>query len=92
MCRGDLPANWEAALPRYTAKDAAQATRKYSQTCINNLAKVMPELVGGSADLNPSCFTYLDCSTDFLKGKHAGRNLRTTPPRSVCVCANVTSM
>ena len=77
LSRGELPNNWEAALPRYTAKDAAQATRKYSQGCINALAKIAPELVGGSADLNPSCFTYLDCSTDFQKGKFAGRNLRT---------------
>jgi len=33
-------------------------------------------LVGGSADLNPSCLTYLKCSTDFQKGAEAGRNFR----------------
>jgi len=36
----------------------------------------MPELVGGSADLNPSCFTYIKEDKDFQKGHYNGRNIR----------------
>jgi len=32
--------------------------------------------MGGSADLNPSTFTYLDISKDFQKGHYAERNIR----------------
>ena len=34
---------------------------------LNNLAKVLPEIVGGSADLTGSNYTNLDCSFDFQK-------------------------
>jgi len=73
---GKLPENWRSVLPTYKPEDAAKATRQFSETVINNLAKVIPELVGGSADLNPSTLTYLKVSTDFQKGSHGGRNIR----------------
>ncbi len=69
-----LPAGWEDALPKFSPKDAAAATRKSSQSVILALGKVLPELVGGSADLNPSCFTYLDYSKDFQKHSPEGRS------------------
>jgi transketolase len=50
---GELPAGWEDALPDFTGADA-QATRQSSGACIAALAAVIPELVGGSADLAPS--------------------------------------
>ena len=35
------------------------ATRKASEAVMQSLAKKLPELMGGSADLNPSTFTWL---------------------------------
>merc|ERR1712038_1292974 len=52
------------------------ATRLHSQDCLNALANVMPELVGGSADLAPSNMTLMKCTGDFLKGSYEGRNFR----------------
>lgn len=40
---------------------------KFSQKVLNSLAKVIPEIVGGSADLTGSNYTNLDCSFDFQK-------------------------
>jgi len=73
---GKLPDNWKSALPTYKPEDPAKGTRNFSQTVINNLAKVVPELVGGSADLNPSTLSYLNNSKDFQKNSHEGRNIR----------------
>jgi len=73
---GKLPADWKKVLPTYTEKDPAKGTRQFSQTVINNLAKVIPELVGGSADLNPSTLSYIDISKDFQKASPEGRNIR----------------
>jgi len=73
---GKLPEGWEALLPRYKAGSAAEATRRSSGKALNALAKTLPELMGGSADLNPSCFTYLDGYPDFQKKTPEGRNLR----------------
>ena len=50
---GELPAGWQDALPDFTG-GAAQATRVSSGACITALAAVIPELIGGSADLAPS--------------------------------------
>jgi transketolase len=73
---GELPEGWQNGLPKFTPKDPAQATRKFSQTVIQALAKSIPELIGGSADLNPSTFTYMSNSKDFQKGAFENRNIR----------------
>jgi len=73
---GKLPENWKSALPTYKPEDPAKGTRNFSQTVINNLAKVVPELVGGSADLNPSTLSYMNNSKDFQKNSPEGRNIR----------------
>jgi transketolase len=71
-----LPEGWEAALPTYSPEDKAIATRKTSETTINALAKVLPELVGGSADLTHSNNTLMKVSGDFQKGQYENRNIR----------------
>jgi transketolase len=53
---GVLPDGWEDALPDFTGA-SAQATRQSSGACIQALAAVIPEFVGGSADLAPSTTT-----------------------------------
>eukprot|EP00343_Euplotes_focardii_P009568 CAMPEP_0205823838 /NCGR_PEP_ID=MMETSP0206-20130828/18066_1 /ASSEMBLY_ACC=CAM_ASM_000279 /TAXON_ID=36767 /ORGANISM="Euplotes focardii, Strain TN1" /LENGTH=645 /DNA_ID=CAMNT_0053121349 /DNA_START=106 /DNA_END=2043 /DNA_ORIENTATION=+ len=72
---GKLPAGWKNGLPKYTPKDKAVATRKLSGAVLNAVAKVLPELVGGSADLTPSNKTALKCTHDFVE-KRDGRYLR----------------
>jgi transketolase len=58
---GELPAGWPAAaaalLAQTDAKAETLATRKASQNAITALAAVLPEMVGGSADLAGSVFT-----------------------------------
>ncbi|NEO12514.1 MAG: transketolase [Moorea sp. SIO4G2] len=73
---GQLPEGWEKALPTYTPEDKGVATRKHSQATLNALAPVLPQLIGGSADLAPSNLTLLNISGDFQKGQYENRNLR----------------
>jgi transketolase len=71
-----LPEGWDKVLPTYTPEDKADATRNHSGKCLNSLAGVLPELIGGSADLAGSCMTLIKSSGDFLKGQYENRNLR----------------
>ena len=73
---GTLPQGWEDALPTYTPEDKALATRKHSEATINALAPVIPEMVGGSADLTHSNLTFMKVSGSFQKGAYENRNLR----------------
>ncbi|KAJ9679077.1 hypothetical protein PVL29_021109 [Vitis rotundifolia] len=73
---GELPAGWDKALPTYTPESAADATRNLSQQCLNALAKVLPGLLGGSADLASSNMTLLKMFGDFQKGTPEERNVR----------------
>lgn len=76
LISGKLPEGWEKALPTYTPEDKALATRKHSEIVLNALAKVLPELVGGSADLTHSNYTLLKGFGDFQKGQYQNRNIR----------------
>lgn len=73
---GKLPDAWKSILPTYKPEDPPKGTRQFSQSVIAKISTKIPELVGGSADLNPSTLTYMDCSNDFQKGAHTGRNIR----------------
>ena len=76
MTSGKLPEGWEKALPTYTPESKKDATRNQSGATLNALAGVLPELIGGSADLAPSNKTLLKSSGDFQKGQYENRNLR----------------
>lgn len=76
MIAGKLPTNWADALPTYTPSDKADATRNLSGVTLNAIADVVPEFLGGSADLAPSNKTLLKSSGDFQKGAYENRNLR----------------
>ncbi|WP_185835396.1 transketolase [Vibrio cholerae] len=58
---GELPANWEAATSEIIANLQANpvniASRKASQNALEALGKLLPEFMGGSADLAPSNLT-----------------------------------
>ncbi len=76
MIAGELPEGWDKVLPTYTPEEKGDATRNHSGKVLNSLAGVLPELIGGSADLAPSNKTLLKSSGDFQKGQYQNRNLR----------------
>ncbi len=76
LMSGKLPEGWEKALPTYTPESKKDATRNQSGATLNAIAGVLPELIGGSADLAPSNKTLLKCSGDFQKGHYENRNVR----------------
>ena len=57
-------------------KEKAEATRASSGDMINKLAQLIPNLVGGSADLAPSNKSYINGAGDFSAENRQGRNLR----------------
>lgn len=75
LISGKLPEGWDQVLPTYTAADKALPTRKHSEICLNKLGAVLPELIGGSADLTHSNLTELKGTGDFQKGHFGNRNI-----------------
>lgn len=71
---GTLPDGWDAELPTFAADEKGMATRASSGKIINVLAPILPELIGGSADLAPSNNTKIDGSPAFQKDSRDGRN------------------
>ena len=69
-----LPADLAQALPAFEL-DKPVATRVAGGKVMQKLAKVLPWLVGGSADLSPSTRTNLDEYPSVTAGNYAGRNL-----------------
>jgi transketolase len=73
---GELPENWSAwcrdLLDKTVAKAESIATRKASQNAIEGLAPILPELVGGSADLSGSNLTQWSGSRTI--GRNGGGN------------------
>ncbi|MCC6543605.1 MAG: transketolase [Nitrospirae bacterium] len=87
---GELPQGWDADIPVFPADPKGLATRAASGNVLNSIAKKLPALIGGSADLDPSTRTGLKMMGDFgnpleetgnLQGStgggwsYAGRNL-----------------
>lgn len=69
---GDLPQAWDADLPKWKLTDKPLATRAAAGEAINALARRIPNLVGGSADLNPSTRTALKGLGDFQSPEVSG--------------------
>ncbi|BBH24783.1 transketolase [Paenibacillus baekrokdamisoli] len=72
---GKLPAGWDKDLPVYTTDDKAVSTRVASGNALNGLAKNVPNLVGGSADLESSTMTHLKGLPVYKAGNYDGRNI-----------------
>ncbi|HBL7259748.1 TPA: transketolase [Escherichia coli] len=74
--KGDLPAGWVENMQKYVhdlqSHPAALATCQVSQKCLNHFADMLPELMGGSADLSPSNLTRHQKSVDFTGENPAG--------------------
>ena len=77
MQRRDLPAGWDRDLPSFPADAKGIAGRDASGQVLNVLARNIPWLLGGSADLGPSNRTVLKVAeaADFEPGCPGGRNL-----------------
>jgi transketolase len=77
MLRREVPDGWDKGLPVFPAEGKGVATRDASGQALNVLAKNVPWLLGGSADLGPSCKTRLtfEGAGDFNAENPAGRNL-----------------
>lgn len=71
---GELPANWEAALPAFPEGEAL-ATRASSGKTINAVANVIPQFIGGSADLAGSNKTLITSEKNYYIDSYAGRNI-----------------
>jgi len=74
--RGELPPGWDADLPAFSPADKPIATRAAGGTVINAIAARVPELFGGSADLNTSTETALKGAGDFQAPDTAGTALQ----------------
>jgi transketolase len=72
--KGELPADLETRLPLFKPEDPALATRAASGKVLHALAEVLPQLLGGSADLAPSNNTFLKDRPVFSKKVPGGRN------------------
>jgi transketolase len=73
---GRLPEGWQDRLPLLSPDHKGMATRVASGKALNAIAEDLQELVGGSADLAPSCKTLISSSADLAAGSLGGRNLR----------------
>lgn len=71
---GELPENWEEALPVYE-EGTAQASRVSSKDAIQAIAKAVPNVWGGSADLSGSNNTTIADEKEFQPGSYEGRNI-----------------
>jgi transketolase len=72
-----VPADLEVQLLKALPEKAVPiATRKLSQTILQTASALVPALIGGSADLEPSTFTLINKSTDVEKNQFSGKNLR----------------
>jgi transketolase len=75
MQKRALPDGWDKNLPTFPADAKGMASRESSGKTVNALAKNIPWLIGGSADLAKSNKTNLDGAGEFLPGEYAGRNV-----------------
>ncbi|GAB3936565.1 transketolase [Mucilaginibacter myungsuensis] len=71
---GQLPEGWEAKLPTFEPSDKKIATRAASGKVLNAIADVLPNLIGGAADLSPSTETDLKQYSSFTSENRSGRN------------------
>ncbi|WP_339213496.1 transketolase [Ornithinibacillus sp. FSL M8-0202] len=72
---GELPEGWEKAIPTFEAGVDKLATRDSSGKVLNAIAKVVPNFIGGSADLAGSNKTTINGEEDFTRNDYTGRNI-----------------
>jgi len=75
MQHGKLPAGWDADIPTFPADPKGVAGREASGKVQNAIAKKVPWLIGGSADLGPSNKSLIAGAASFERDSYGGRNL-----------------
>ena len=75
MQAGEMPAGLREKLPVFESSEGSIATRSASGKVINAIAEVIPELIGGSADLAPSNNTMVSGQDSIQGSKMDGRNM-----------------
>ena len=73
---GFLTKGWNSDIPVFSHDDAPIATRAASGKVLNGIAKNLPFLMGGSADLAPSNKTFIEGAEEFQKDSPHGVNIR----------------
>ena len=75
--RGELPDGWDADLPAFPADPKGIASREAGGKVLNAIARHVPLLIGGAADLSPSTKTNLtfDGAGSFEAADPSGRNM-----------------
>ena len=70
-----LPDGWDSEIPVFGVNDKAEATRVSSGKVLNAIAKKVPNLIGGSADLAPSTKTIISGDPAQSSDNALGRNI-----------------
>ena len=71
---GTLPDGWDKDIPTFPADPKGLATRESDSKVLNAVAKNVPWLLGGAADLYPSTKTLISGAGDFERDHYSGRN------------------
>jgi len=74
IAKRELPKGWDKDIPVFPADAKGMATRESNGKVLNAVAKNVPWLIGGSADLAPSTKTLLKDAGSFERGEYDGRN------------------
>ena len=69
-----LPQGWDKDIPTFPADAKGIATRESNSKVLNAVAKNVPWLIGGAADLAPSTKTLIKDAGSFERGEYGGRN------------------
>ena len=73
---GELTKGWDASIPVFPADPKGMATRCAAGKVLNAIARNLPSLIGGSADLDPSTRTALEAMGDFENPRDEAGNLQ----------------
>ena len=74
MIDRELPQGWDKDIPTFPPDAKGMATRESNSKVLNAVAKNVPFLMGGAADLYPSTKTLIDGESNFEKNDYAARN------------------
>ncbi|MCB0665338.1 MAG: transketolase [Saprospiraceae bacterium] len=86
-----LTDNWKDHLPTFSPEDGNMATRAVNSKVLNAISDVIPWLIGGSADLEPSTKTAMKGKGHFSKENYSGRNI-AWGIREMAMCAASSGM
>jgi len=70
----EIPADYASELPDFAPEQGGLATRKASGAVLKSIARKVPWLIGGAADLAPSTKTLMEFSDSFSRENRSGRN------------------